>query len=97
MRSYLILPAVLGVALSAPAMADQFDHVFLQPTAPSRDCTYLKKVFDRSITTHRTAAEAAAAAKLRNKAGILCAGGDYSAGVTDLNFALKDLNIYTVL
>ncbi|GAB2175351.1 hypothetical protein [Dongia sp. agr-C8] len=93
-----IAAGLAAILLSTAALADSTATTTkTKPTEQSQKladrCSALEAQFDQAITTHGTAAKAAAAKSLRTKGGSLCNANKQASGIKNLQQALKDLGV----
>ena len=96
-----IVTGLAAILLSSAAFADSTTPATStakpKPTQNTQKladrCSALETQFDQAITTHGTAAKAAAAKQLRTKGGTLCNSNKQASGIKNLQQALKDLGV----
>jgi hypothetical protein len=96
-----IVTGLAAVLLSGAALADSATTATpttkQKPTEQSQKladrCSALETQFDQAITSHGSAAKAAAAKSLRAKGGNLCNANKQASGIKNLQQALKDLGV----
>ena len=95
-----IVTGLAAILLSTAALADSTPAAStvkpkpVQSTQQLADrCSALEAQFDTAITTHGTAAKAAAAKSLRTKGATLCNTNKQASGIKNLQQALKDLGV----
>jgi hypothetical protein len=95
-----IVTGLAAILLSTAALADSTPATSTVKPKPVQNtqkmtdrCSALETQFDQAITTHGTAAKAAAAKQLRTKGGALCSSNKQASGIKNLQQALKDLGL----
>ena len=96
-----IVTGLAAILLSTAALADSTTTTTPATTKQKTEstqkladrCAALETQFDQAITTHGTAAKAAAAKQLRTKGGSLCSANKQASGIKNLQQALKDLGL----
>jgi methionine-rich copper-binding protein CopC len=96
-----IVTGFAAILLSTAAFADSTPATTAPVNKPKQTntqkmsdrCAALETQFDQAITTHGSAAKAAAAKQLRTKGANLCNSNKQASGIKNLQQALKDLGV----